>query len=388
MVEKTRIVIIGAGIAGAATAYALARRGCREIVLLEKETLAGTHSSGRNASMMRQNVPEEINCRLAVQSMPFFAAPPADFPYPLEFRRTGSMILASGRFVDEMRASSAMQRRAGLEVIELSPQEAARRVPILDASRFEAAFLCPSDGTLDIHSLLQGFLRKATDAGASLRLGVEVQGLRLNNGRVAGVRTSCGEIHADWVVNAAGAWAGGIPGLPMPAPRIRACRRHLVATKPIAGIDRDWPFTWDIASGFYFRAESGGLLMSPCDEEEIGACNSRVDRSRVEEAAEKALRLLPSLGHAQAAHAWSGLRNLTADHLFLVGEDERASGLFWVAGLGGHGMTASPALGEIAADLLLEGRTERIDARAIRPNRFEAAPRTAREENLAREALL
>lgn len=386
MVEKTRIVIIGAGIAGAATAWALARRGVREIVILEKELLPGSHSSGRNAAMMRQNVPEEINCLLAVQSMPFFASPPEGFPFPLDFRRTGSMILASGRSVEEMRACSAMQRRAGLEVHEISPQEAARKVPLLDTSRFERAFFCPSDGTLDVHSLLQGFLRLATQAGARVRTETAVESLLVHQGRVVGVSTNRGEIQAEWVVNAAGAWAGAIPGLAIPAPQIRPCRRHLVVTSPLDAIETDWPFTWDISGSFYFRPESGGLMMSPCDEEEIGPCNSPVDRKRVEETAEKALRLLPSLGEARAAHVWSGLRNLTHDHLFLVGEDQRTPGLFWVAGLGGHGMTASVALGEIAADLLLEGRTERVDARALRPNRF-AAP-GQQDRRLAREALL
>lgn len=373
MAEKTRIVIIGAGIAGASLAYSLARRGCREIVILEKERFPGTHSSGRNAAMMRQNVPEELNCRLAVQSMPFFAFPPSDFPTTLDFRRTGSMILASGRFLEEMRASSAMQRRVGLEVHELSPQEAARKVSVLDPKRFEAAFFCPSDGTLDIHSLLHGFLRTATEAGVSLRLETEVSGLITRNGRAVGVRTNQGEIHADWIVNAAGAWASALPGLPSPAPEIRACRRHLIVTKPLAVADRNWPFTWDISRGFYFRPESGGLMMSPCDEDEVGPCDAKVDPRRIEETAEKALQLLPSLGNAQAAHAWAGLRNLTTDHHFFVGEDRRMEGLFWVAGLGGHGMTASPALGEIAADLLLEGRTERVDASALQPNRFAEA---------------
>lgn len=388
MVEKTRIVIIGAGIAGAATAYALVRRGVREIVILEKELLPGTHSSGRNAAMMRQNVPEEINCRLAMQSMPFFAAPPRDFPFPLDFHRTGSMILASGKALADMRASAAMQRRVGLEVLELSPQEAVARVPILDARRFEAALLCPSDGTLDIHGLLQGFLRYAQARGAQLRRGTQVLGLQSRAGRIAGVRTNRGDIEAEWVINAAGAWASAIPGIPAPAPQIRACRRHLAVTKPILSVSRDWPFTWDISGGFYFRPESGGILMSPCDEEEIGPCNSPVDAARIEETAEKALRLLPSLGEAQVAHAWSGLRNLTADHLFLVGEDERMKGLFWVAGLGGHGMTASPALAEVAADLLLEGHSERIDTRDLRPHRFAQASAVASEINLAREALL
>ena len=377
--------------AGAATAYSLARRGCGEVVLLEKEILPGMHSSGRNAAMIRQNVPEELNCRLAVESMRFFTGPPADFPLPIGFQRTGSIILASGPGLEEMRRASAMQRRVGVEIRFLTPKETLAIVPELDPRSFEGAFHCPSDGTLDIHSLLHGYLKAAASEGASVRTGVEVRSIRVRNGRAVGVLTDQGEVEAETVVNAAGPWAAELArpaGLEAP---IRPCRRHLVVTAPLPWVRRDWPFTWDLSGGFYFRPESGGLLMSPCDEEELPPCNAPVDPGRVAETAEKAVRSLPRAESACAAYVWAGLRNLTPDHLFIVGEDSNLPGFFWVAGLGGHGISASPALGAAAADLMLEGRTEVLDAAALSPKRFPRGTIHSKNRSVpsgAREALL
>lgn len=371
MPEKTQIVIIGAGIAGATVAYALARRGRHDVILLEKELLPGTHSSGRNAAMMRQNVPEEINCRLAVESMRFFTDPPSDFPFPLDFQRTGSLVLASKQSLQKMRACAPMFQRIGLEVIEVTPKEAKRRIPILEESTFEAAFWCPSDGTLDIHSLLQGYLEIARQKGAQIRTQVEVQSILTKNGRAVGVQTDQGTIEAEWVVNAAGAWASQLVESAGTSAPIRPCRRHLMVTEALPWVDRNWPFSWNIQEGFYFRPESGGLLMSPCDEEELPPCNTPVDPEKLLEVAEKASRLIPKVENASPIHVWAGQRNLTPDHLFLVGEDSKLSGLFWTAGLGGHGITASPALGRVAADLLIDGKTDILDARQMSPRRYQ-----------------
>lgn len=370
--DRADVVIVGGGMAGAAAAYALARRGAGRIVLLEKEPLAGTHASGRNAALLLQNVDDESNARLGMAGRAFYAAPPADLEAagPL-YRPVGSLLLASGPGgLDRARRDTERVRSWGLDVTLLTPEEARGRVPILDPSRFHAAAFCPTDGVIDIHAALQALLGAARRHGATILEGTPVTRLETDHGRLAAVHAGGARLAAGVVVLAAGAWAGALGasvGAPLP---LRPTRRHLVVTKPWAAVDPAWPFVWDADTPFYFRPESGGLLLCPCDIEDAPDLGEAVRPGRLGEAAEKAARLIPAAAGLEVAHAWAGLRTLTPDDRFIVGHDPRVPGLFWMAGLGGHGMTAGPAVGALAADLLDTGTTTLCDRAAVAPERF------------------
>lgn len=366
------IVVIGGGIAGAAAAYELARRGAGRIVLLEKEPLAGTHASGRNAALLLQNVDDESNARLGMAGRDFYAAPPEDLGVagPL-YRQVGSLLLASGpEGVARAERETARVRAWGLDVRLLSPKEAGARVPILDVAHVNAAAWCPTDGVIDIHGTLQALLGAARRLGIVILQATPAAGIVVEHGQVTSVRVGTTRIATGLVILAAGAWAGAIGaavGAPLP---LRPTRRHLVVTSPSPIIDAGWPFVWDADSPFYFRPESGGLLLCPCDVEDAADFDETVRPGRVAEAAEKAARLIPRAAGLQVAHAWAGLRTLTPDDRFVVGPDPRVPGLFWLAGLGGHGMTAGPAVGRLAAELITTGATTLCDPVSVAPGRF------------------
>lgn len=369
--EWVEVAIVGAGIAGAAVARELARRGRGPVLIVEREEFPGMHATGRNAALVLQNVTDATNCRLAQESRKLYESPPADWPDPPEYRPVGSLLLASGPGgLERSRRDMARVRALGLEVHELSPGEASRRVPILDGSRFHAAVWCPTDGVMDIHALLQSLLKAAQAGGARLATGVDVTRFLIEGDRLTGLETNAGVVRAGTVIIAAGPWAAGMGvelGAPLP---LRPTRRHIVVTEPTPLADPRWPFVWDSDTPFYFRPESGGLLMSPCDIEDAPECDEATRPDRVALVADKAAALIPAVASLGVARSWAGLRTLTPDDRFVIGHDPRRPGLFWLAGLGGHGISAGPLAGQVAADLLVNGKTDHVEAALVSPERF------------------
>lgn len=352
-------VIIGAGFASAAVAYHLTRRGVRDILVLEREIVPGVHSSGRNASMVRQVVSDAAIARLAREGAGFLRCLPRDWPVPVQFQPNGSLLLGSGEGWKRLVKDAETARENGVEVECWSQEKAMERVGVLQGADFAGAVWCPTDGIVDIHALLTGYLKAATALGAEVRYGCCVTGIEVNDGRVRGVRTSDGLIQAGAVINGAGPWAGmvgkfaGAVDVPL-----RPCRRHLFVSTPLTWVDPRWPFVWDVSHDFYFRPESGGLLLCPCDQDEMAPGDPPVDDSIAELLAEKIRRFLPQMVDIAIKKSWAGLRTLSADGRFVIGWDPKVEGFFWVAGLGGHGVTTSYAVGALAASLIVDGGGE------------------------------
>jgi sarcosine oxidase subunit beta len=371
--ERAQIVILGAGVAGAATAYGLARRGVRDICILERDAVPGSHASGRNASLVRRNLKTATDCELSLAAARWMKRPPPDFPRELNWRETGSLMLFDEGERTRVEREFATQRTAGLEFEEIGPARAAQMQPLLDPSAFDAAQWTPGDGQVDIVNLLFGFLEYAVQRGARLRCATTARSILVENGRAVGVRTNRGDIRAEWIVNAAGAWANHVAHGAAPRLDMTPCRRTMLVTEPV-NANPMHPFTWDDGKCFYFREDFGGLLWSPCDEVPSEDCNERVDPVWVERARAAARRLIPRVADARVAFQWACLRTLTFDREMFIGPDALLPGLFWVAGLGGHGVTHSPLIAEIAADLLLEGTSSRIAPGRVAPRRPRGGP--------------
>ena len=153
--EAAEIVIIGAGFAGAATAYHLARRGVRDVVILEAEPRAGVHASGKNAALCFQLIDDPDEARLAVEGTRAYADPPEDVaPRPL-LRRLGSLLLASEGGRASLDAALRDARTLGVAATIVSRGDAIRRVPILAPSPFVCALENADDGVVDVAALLR-----------------------------------------------------------------------------------------------------------------------------------------------------------------------------------------------------------------------------------------
>jgi len=366
---SSRFVIIGAGFAGAATAYHLALRGVKNILILEQERVAGVHSSGRNASMIRQVVSDPAIAALTREGASFLRSLPADWPVPVSFQRNGSLLLGSGEGWKRLVRDAEIAREAGIEAETWSRERARNYIPVLKEADFDGAIWCPTDGVVDIHALLSGYLKAAASLGAQIRYGSSVQGIEVRDGRVDGVRTDDGTISAETVINAAGPWAGVVGKMAgaVEAP-LHPCRRHLFVSAPLPWVDPGWPFVWDDAHGIYFRPDMGGLLLCPCDQDEMSPGIPPTDETIAESLAEKIKRHFPGLADIAIRKSWAGLRTLSSDGRFVIGWDPKVRGFFWVAGLGGHGVTTSSAVGALAASLILNPGERR--AEEFSPKRF------------------
>ncbi len=352
--NSSQYVIIGAGFAGAATAYHLSRRGVKEITILEQEKVAGVHSSGRNASMVRQVVSDPAIAALTREGASFLRSLPPDWPVPVSFQGNGSLLLGSGEGWKRLLRDAEIAREAGIEAEPWSREKAKEHVPVLREADFDGAIWCPTDGVVDIHALLSGYLKAAASLGAQVRYGSSVQGIEVRDGRVDGVRTDDGTISAETVINAAGPWAGVVGKMAGAVEVVlRPCRRHLFVSAPLPWVDPGWPFVWDDAHGIYFRPDMGGLLLCPCDQDEMSPGIPPTDETIAESLAEKIKRHFPGIADIAIRKSWAGLRTLSSDGRFVIGWDPKVRGFFWVAGLGGHGVTTSSAVGALAASLIL-----------------------------------
>ena len=321
------VVIIGAGLAGAATAFYLERAGQPRPLVLERWPEPGREASGRSASIVREQV-----------------ADTALVPWTSR----GAAILRRGEL--------APFRATGLLLLGEGDDDAARHAPwAVGPGR-----LCPDDGVVDTPALLARFL-----TGQDVRHGVTVTSIREERGAIV-VATTAGDVRAAVVVNAAGAWAGRLGALPL-APTVR----HLFVTAPRAS-DPRWPVAWDDANGFYVRTHGDALLACACDESAANPGDNAVRDDVAPLLREKLARFQPGLLPLDVATSWAGQRTFAPDRRFVFGWDAWMPGLFWVAGLGGHGVTAAAALGEAAARLIPSGPAVAAasDLAAISPRRF------------------
>ena len=362
-------VIIGAGFAGAATAYHLTQRGATDILLLERETVPGFHSSGRNAAMIRQCVPDQALAQLTRQGASFLRNPPPEWPMPVEFKQNGSLLLGSGKGWEKLKHDAEIGRSLGVDVTLWTAGQAKKHVPVLEGAEFDGAVWCATDGTIDIHALLSGYLKAATNKGARVGYGSAVQAIHAAAANGFEVLTHKETIKTKVIVNASGAWANTVGEMAGAARMpLHPCRRHLFVSPPLDWVDASWPFVWDVTHDIYFRPEGEGLLLCACDQQELTPGDPPVDETVKELLAEKIQNYIPALSRVSINKGWAGLRTLSADGRFVIGWDPKVKGFFWVAGLGGHGVTTSAEVGALAADLIIGGTGRKDDA--FTPARF------------------
>jgi len=369
MKKEQTIAIVGGGMAAATTAYFLTRRGFRNIVILERNETPGESSTGRNAAILRTRIADSALRQLAQKSADFYRRPPAGFAHHALIDPVGVYLAA--------RATYSRKLLAGLgngseeeTCRQVDPEHLYSRIPSL-ARGLTAVLYQEDEGVFDVHAILQAFLQGASREGAQLRTSCEARSISVSNAHVTGLEPAQGFLPAETVVMAGGGWASSLPedaGYPL---ALTPHRRHLLVTKPLSEVDRRWPVVWIQGDEFYFRPESGGLLMCGCDAVPVSPEQGEtVDPAEVERIAAKASVWLPSLSDAGVAKVWAGMRTFAADERFVIGPDPRLKGLYWVAALGGHGITCAPAVGQLAAEWIDEGGSADPAAVQLAPTRL------------------
>ncbi len=364
--KKYDIVVIGAGVAGAATAYFLKKRyGANEMIILEKGPAPASGASGQNAGILRQVVETIPIAGLARRTMEFLSSPPDDFcDTPVLDQKGGFLTVRDcrdRRLEDLLRVSMS----AGIKVYPVDRAEVLRTIPILDEARFLSALFSPTDGVIDINGLVNSFLK-----GIEVRTSREVTGFRCSDGKIEAVHAGGEEFEAGLFVIATGAFSeelGRLAGSDPPALEPR--RRHIVFSSPVEGVSPDWPYYWSMDPQLYFRYESSGLLLSPCDETSMRPESLETSPEALTWLFERIRIGAPKLVDIPVKRYWAELRTFTFDNNFLIGFDNKVKNLFWVTALQGHGMTCSSAVGETAA-ALISGDIPPMDHRPHSPARF------------------
>ncbi len=347
------IAIVGGGIAGASAAAHLAPH--RRVVLLEREEQPGYHASGRSAALFTETYGNAVVRALTVASRPFLSAPPEGFAeHPLLTPR--GVLHIGGQGDLPALASLHAETSALVPGVRLLDAEQARRlVPALREDWLRGGVLEPDAQDIDTHGCLQGFLRVARTHGAQVLPRAEVTGLERRDGRWQ-ILSRAGEVRAEIVINAAGAWADTVAGLAGVARRgIVPKRRTAFLFAPPEGVSaRDWPMVIGPGEAFYFKPDAGMILGSPADETPSEPMDAQPDELDVAIAVDR-IQQVADLPIRRIARRWAGLRSFAPDKTPVVGFDPDAAGFFWLAGQGGYGFHTAPALAAVAAGLIVRG---------------------------------
>jgi sarcosine oxidase subunit beta len=350
------VVIVGGGVVGSSIAYHLARRGMRNVLVLERDSF-GAGSTGRNAGGIRLQFSTEINVWLSQRSVPRFERFQDEFGIDIAFQQVGYLFLITDeRDIAPFERSLAMWDRLGVPARRLDREGTRRIFPELRLDDLCFATFCPKDGHADPISILNGFVSRARETGVTFREHPGVTGIDVEGGRVAAVRVGDERVACGAVVNAAGAWApviGTMVGLDVP---IRPLRRQIFVTGPVPELDHPIPLTVEFDTSLYMHRESGGVLLGMADESDAPGYDDSVNWEFMPTVVERGLSRLPMLEKASIRAAWAGLYEDTPDKHPILGRVDGLEGFYMAAGFSGHGVMHSPATGELMAELLTGAR--------------------------------
>lgn len=343
------VVVIGAGIAGASVAAELA--AARSVVLLERESQPGYHTTGRSAALFsRLYGPEPIRA-LSRASGAFYTQPPAGFASaPLLRPRQVALVAREDQTATVAAEYEAVRHRGAVDLVDA--RELRAMMPLLRDGYAAGALIEREAADIDVHALHHGYLRQLRARGGRVETSSEVVNIERDDGGWT-VGTARASYRAPVVVNAAGAWADEIARLAGVTPVGLAPKRRtaLIVDAPGGQADEHWPMVVDIDEAFYLKPDAGRLLISPADETPSPPCDAQPEEidiaiciDRIEQAFDLEIRAI--------VNRWAGLRSFVADKAPVAGYDPGADGFFWLAGQGGYGIQTAPALARAAAALV------------------------------------
>lgn len=367
--QKTDILVIGGGIAGVGLANAICanQHHRKRVVVLERESQPGYHSTGRSAATWIQSYGNACIRELNERSKGFFDESAGFDGGPLLSPR-GLLLCSDGSDKQELEANELLE--ATTAVVEIDSAQALELVPVLKSNRYERYIYESGTCDIDVGRLLQGWISQFKRAGGSLFCDSEILSLEKKAGCWI-VGTKSGEWQADTIVNAGGAWADKISTLAgVKSLGLNPLRRSAAIIEISGSQDvRQWPLFAEIDESWYAKPESGHLMVSPADEDPVDACDAWVDDEvlaagidRFEQGINESVE--------RVHHQWAGLRTFSTDQTPVVGFDSSVDDFFWLAGHGGYGIQTAPALSTFAADLLLGNPVDLALLNSMTPGRF------------------
>jgi len=379
MSEHADFLVIGAGIAGASIAYRLAARG--RVLLLERESQPGYHSTGRSAALFLESYGTPPVRALTVASRGFLEQPPAGFTEVPILGARGSMMVGTAEQTPLLDQQMEVLRAISPRARRLDGAQARELVPVLRPERIVGAVLEPDAADIDVHALHQGYLRGVRRSGGRIVSDAEVVAMARHAG-VWEVETRDGtRWQAAVVVNAAGAWCDAVARLAGAKPiGLVPKRRSAFVFAPPPGVDASrWPAFVGADETWYVKPEAGNMLIgSPANADPVEAQDVQPEELDIALGIDR-IEAHTTLKVVRPARTWAGLRSFVADGSLVGGFDPDVEGFFWLAAQGGYGIQTSAAMGEACAALAAgEALPERIarfgvTAAMLSPARLRAA---------------
>ena len=374
MVRDCDYLIVGSGIAGASAAYHLVRHG--KVILLERESQPGYHSTGRSAAVFAESYGPRLMRIMTVASGPFLRKPPAGFASAPLMHPRGALFLAREDQQSLLEELVAELKELSDDLSLVGADDAVKLCPVLRREYVALAARDPTVMDMDVNAIHQGYLRGARAKGAEIVTNAEVTALERSGGRWRS-RTAAGEFAAPVLIDAAGAWADAVADL-AGARKIglQPKRRTVIIFDAPAGIDMArFPIAADCSEQFYFKPESGRVLASPADETPVEPQDIQPEEMDVALVVDRVERA-STLKIERIFRRWAGLRSFVKDKNPVVGFAPDAEGFFWLAGQGGYGIQTSYAMGLTAASLAsgrglpAEIKAHGIDENLLGPSRL------------------
>lgn len=370
--ETADVVVIGGGNAGTSVLYHLAKKGLKNLVMLEKEMVA-SESTGKSAGGFRQQFSTDVNIQMSKYSVDKFRTLNEELELETVFHHKGYAFLAGNENQLQLfKKNVEIQRSFGVDVRMISLDELKEIVPDIYTDDLVGSTYCPSDGFTDPYEIAQGYARQARRLGAKIKEKTTVTAIKTSNGRITGVVTDKGEYSTPVIVNAAGPWSGEIgkmAGLDLP---IKPYRRQIFTSGPFKPFkDKKYimPMIVD-PTGVYMRSEGDCILMGFADRNEPPSFNQNVDWDFLEKLVVPAVNRIPIFEDLEIKTGWAGLYDTTPDHHATLGRVPELEGFILSCGFSGHGFMHSPAVGMAIAEVIVDGKPTTIDISPLTVERF------------------
>ena len=358
---RTKVIVIGGGIAGVSAAYAISRHSQRPSVqLIEAEGQLAQHTTGRSAAQLVENYGTEPTRRLTRASLGFFNQPPDELVDQPLLEPRGMLMVAGADQFEVFDRVLAEGRAGNPDITEIGPAEAAKLFPLLRPELVERAIYEPDSADIDVAGLHQAYVRGVARAGGSIDTSQRAVTLHAD-GSGWKVTTTDTTIRADIVINAAGAWGDQVAARAGIAPvGLQPLRRTAFMVpaiqdstthKPVVAE----PLLADIAYRWYLKRDGSQYLCSPADETPSEPCDAKPEEIDIARAIDL-INTATTLNIRTVRSSWAGLRTFTPDRTMVVGSEPEHPSFVWCVGQGGTGIQTAPATGQLVADLALDGK--------------------------------
>ena len=370
MNKTANCVIIGGGVSGVSIAYNLAKKGMKDIVVLEKGFLS-SGSTGRCGAGIRMQWGTEMNCSFAKYSVDFFENANEELEYEgdIEFKQGGYLIVASTEKEEiQFKKNLEVQKKFGIESSFLTPAEAKKIIPYMDETKIRCATFCQKDGHLNPFKVTDAYARAAERLGVHIHKFTEVTGIDTEGGKITAVHTTKGTISTPMVVVAAGGHSKKICDMVNVELPLYPERHQILVTEPVEPVQG--PMFMSFSQNIYCQqTPHGSFIMGRGDANEPRDFNMNASWRFMEEMAKTTCELLPLLKNLSVVRQWAGLYEMTPDRQPIYGRVPELEGLILAAGFSGHGFMFGPATGLVISETIM-GETPSLPIHLLDRDRF------------------